>query len=307
MKPSLRLRISMTAIRIGYKPILARMRNVPFARWRLEVLTRSFLWGRWKFRFRDDTLAGVPVRMGGEGTGTLLYIHGGAYVLCSGRTHQGLAARIAQPLKYRAVLPDYRRAPEHKYPAALDDVEAVYRELIEDGPVIIAGDSAGGGLTLGLLHRICVQDLTRPKAVVAYSPWTDLTLSGASIAVNEAADPLLPASRMQEISDWYLGDAARDLPDASPVFGTFAGAPPVLVQVAQTEILRSDAETVVDRLQAQGVAAELDLLPHGIHAFQLAWGWLPEATEAVKRTDAFLQTALSVSDQAATGTRAESL
>ncbi|MHA3914062.1 alpha/beta hydrolase [Halovulum sp. GXIMD14793] len=305
MKPSILLRIAMATMRRGYKPILARMQNVGFARARWEVLSRVFLRGRWIYRFRTSALAGVSVRSGGTGPGTLMYIHGGAYVLCSARTHQGLAARLAKPLGYRAVLPDYRRSPENQYPDALDDVEAVYRALVAEGPVIIAGESAGGGLTLGLLHRICTKGLPMPQAVVAFSPWADLTLSGASISENEQADALLPASRMKEIRGWYLGDADPKLPDASPVFGDFKGAPRVLVQVAQTEILRSDAEAAVARLRACGVAAELDVLPHGIHGFQVIWGWLPEANHALRKVDTFLSQALA-QDQAAIATRAAS-
>ncbi len=288
MTPSVRLRVFSFLARHIQKPILERTRNVAVARARVEWAARTFLFGR-RAGFRSQDLGGVPCRvLDGRGL-TIFYIHGGAYALFSARTHQGVAAGLAVDAGWRAVLPDYRRAPEHPFPAAVEDVERAYLACAAEGPVALAGDSAGGGLVFGLLHRILERGHPPPVAAIGFSPWTDLTLSGDSLKTNADADPMLPASRFADVSADYLAGADRATPEASPLFGQFAGAPPCLIQVGTTEVLFSDAERLAARLQTDGVQVTLDVIPRGLHAFQMMRGWIPEADAALARARAFLQ------------------
>ncbi|MSU89560.1 alpha/beta hydrolase fold domain-containing protein [Rhodobacteraceae bacterium 2CG4] len=294
--PSRRLLLARWLSRTFQRPMLARAQDHLWQRARVEIGGRVFLRGRAPLVFRSDRLGGVPVRRRrGARQGTLFYIHGGAFMFFSARSHQGIAARLAMPLGLEPVLPDYRRAPEHPFPAAIDDVTAAYRALVAEPdarPIVVAGESAGGGLALSLLHRILAQDLPRPAAVLAFSPWADLTLAGASLTANAETDAMLPARRLPDVAAAYLAGADPAQPDASPVFGRFRGAPPVLIQAARDEILFSDAETLSRRLAEQQVAVRLDAFPQGLHAFQLVHGWVPEATAAVDAAVAFAGAAL---------------
>lgn len=293
---SRRLRIARWLARTFQRPLLERTRNHLWQRRRVELGARVFLRGRAAFGFHDDELGGIPVRRrGATGRGSLFYIHGGAFMFFSARSHQGIAARLADPLGLEAVLPHYRRAPEHTFPAALDDVTAAYTALARRPgalPVVIAGESAGGGLAMALLHRILAQDLPRPAAVLAFSPWVDLTLEGATLVSNAQTDPMLPAMRLPEVVDAYLNGADPAQPDASPLFGEFAGAPPVLIQAARDEILFSDAEALAQRLNDQRVPVRLDAFPLGLHGYQVVHDWVPEAALAVDAAVAFARDAL---------------
>lgn len=284
---SRRLRAARWLSRNFQRPLLERTRNHHFQRLRVECAGRIFFRGRARFSFYSDTLGLVPVRRRrGVHRGTLFYIHGGAFMFFSARSHQGIASRLGLSLGLEPVLPNYRCAPEHPFPAAIDDVTAAYAALVqmpEALPVVIAGESAGGGLALSLLHRILKRGLPRPAAVVAFSPWVDLTLSGSSLHENADRDPMLPADRLPEVASAYLAGADPTLPDASPIFGQFGGAPPVLIQTSADEILFSDAKTMARRLKNQGVTVLLDRAPRGLHAYQVMHGWVPEATQAVER------------------------
>lgn len=283
-------RLARWAARTFQKPLLARSRSPWIARARTEIAGRLVLRHRAPFSYRSDRLGGVPVRrLDGRGA-TVLHLHGGGYMFFSARTHQGLAAALAKPLGASAVLPHYRRAPEHPFPAALDDAEAVYRCLA--GPVILSGDSAGGGLAMALLHRILAQGLKTPKAVLAFSPWADLSLSGASLVRNAPHDALLPAAKLPEVAAAYAGETDPRTPDLSPIYGDFKGAPPVLIQAAGDEILLSDAETLAKRLEEVGGPVTLSVRPRGLHAGQVLTGWVPEADQDVAEAVAFMRDAL---------------
>lgn len=231
--------------------------------------------------FRRDSLGGVPVQWaqarGAAPEPVLLYLHGGAYVFGSSDTHRAMLAKLSALTGLRACLPDYRLAPEHPFPAQIADALACYRALRATHEVILGGDSAGGGLALALLHEILAQGLSRPRAVFAFSPLTDVTFSGASVRENAARDSVLTADRIGEMLEMFLGaQDARD-PRASPLFGRFEGAPPVWMTVGDSEILRDDAVRMHSALLAQGVKSELHVKEDHPHVWPLFHNILPEA------------------------------
>lgn len=294
---SLRLSALNQLLRWVERPYMEQETDVVRARARLDR-NAQLLPIRRGTRFHRAGLGGVPaIRIAGRDDGdgpVLLWLHGGAYCIGSPDSHLRLVAELAARIGGSAVLPAYRLAPEHPFPAAPDDALAAYEALLaeEPGPIVLGGDSAGGGLAFALLHRILAKGLPTPCCVVVFSPWTDLTLSGESLVTLEAQDPLLPAGRLSEVRDLYLaGQDAAD-PLASPRFGRFAGAPPALIQVGANEILRDDAVAMAARLEADAVPVELDLWPDVPHVWQFYAGLLPEADEALADAAAFIQARL---------------
>lgn len=222
----------------------------------------------------------------------LLWLHGGAYCMGSPRTHAPMVAGLARRLGGRGVIPDYRLAPEHAFPAAVEDCLAAYRavlaEGIPSGGLILGGDSAGGGLVFALLHLLLAENLPPPRAVVAFSPWVDLTRSAESLRTMAERDVMLPVERFDEISGVYLRGADRRDPRASPVFGSFRGAPPVLILSSLHEVLRDDARMIAARLREDGVAVEHREQPGLPHVWPLFLGFLPEAGAALDEAAAFV-------------------
>lgn len=221
-------------------------------------------------RTRNECLAGVPVirYTAGGGAGTVLYIHGGAYVLGSAR--QGAtAAHLCLDGGPDVVSVEYRLAPEHPYPAAIDDVMAVYRELIGTvgaDNLVVAGESAGGGLLLMLLQAARARGLPMPAGAAPTFPASDLSFSGASVTENKGRD-MLVYSELVEFARWFAGD--RDLrdPAVSPVFGSFDGFPPTYLAVGTRDLLLDDSLRVADAFAAAGVDAVIDIWPGACHAF----------------------------------------
>lgn len=284
-------------LRLTEKRRLARETDVARARARMERLAARYPL-RDADRWSEAPLGGLPCFRRAEpaAKATLLWFHGGAYCLGSARTHAALVEALAQRAGLAAALPEYRLAPEHPFPAAVDDVETAWRALVAEGVppgrILLGGDSAGGGLVFALLHRLLTAGAPLPAAAVAFSPWTDMTLAGESLATLARRDAYLPARRMVEIRDQYLAGADPRDPEASPWLGRFAGAPPSLIQAGAAEILRDDARRMAERLRVDGVRATLDLVAGAPHVFQAFAGVLPEADAALDRAAAFLRTAL---------------
>ncbi|WP_121063197.1 alpha/beta hydrolase [Chachezhania antarctica] len=235
----------------------------------------------------------------GAGEGTILYVHGGAYIMGSPRTHAYLAARIAQATGATVCVPRYRLAPEHPFPAAPDDIMAAYRALLEAGHdprrVIIGGDSAGGGLALVLLTQILAKGLPVPAGYFGFSPFTDLTFSGASFRENAKAEVLLPATRAEDLAEFYLqGQDPADL-RASPLFADMAGAPPVWLSVSDTEILRDDTFRLAEKLAEQGREVHLHKAGNLPHAWPIFQGRLPEADVAIRDLAVWVRSILTAS------------
>lgn len=279
---SVRARLLNTWLRWIERPALNRLtaRDVSRVRRRFEWQCRLLcpvprgLARRWTRRAGMDVL-----ELGPETGPRLLYLHGGGYVFGSHRTHKGLAGRLALRLGVGAVVPHYPLAPEAPFPAAPEAVLRLYRELSAEGPVILAGDSAGGGLALALLAMICAEpDLPQPVATLALSPLTDLAMTGDSVTANDASEVVLPADGIREAALGYLDGADPEDPRASPLHARFPGAAPVHVWVGAGEILRDDSRRMVDRLRDQGIDARLTIEPDLPHVWPIFPGWLlPEA------------------------------
>ena len=212
----------------------------------------------------------------------VLYLHGGGYVIGSPRSHRHLAAAIASAGQATGLLLDYRLAPEHPFPAAVEDATAAYRWLLEQGiapgHVVIGGDSAGGGLTVATLVALRDAGVPRPAAGVCISPWTDLTFGGASYRTRAQSDPIVSRPGIDGIAQAYLGAT----PLASPLFADLRGLPPLLIQVGSDEVLLDDATELADRAKAAGVDTTLEVWDRMIHV----WHWfLPMLDEAQAAID----------------------
>ncbi|NUR96573.1 MAG: alpha/beta hydrolase [Kribbellaceae bacterium] len=243
----------------------------------------------------ERTLGGVPaldVRVdGADKPGVILYLHGGGYVIGSARTGANLAAPLSRRSGVPAVSLEYRLAPEHPFPAGLHDALAAYRELVEGGqPVVVAGDSAGGGLALGMLLAARAEGLPQPAGAVLFSPWTDVALTGPSIDARGDYDPLFSRANMEESAALYLGGADPRNELASPVLADLKGLPPLLVQVGSAEVLLDDSLRLVARAAEQEVDVSLDVVAGAPHVFQYFAGLLPEADEALDHAATFIAT-----------------
>jgi epsilon-lactone hydrolase len=240
--------------------------------------------------------AGVPaawiVPPGLETSRVILYLHGGSYNAGSINSHLPLTSNIALAAKARVLAIDYRLAPEHPFPAAVDDAVAVYRWLlkqpVEPNRIVVAGDSAGGGLVLSLLLSLHQLGLPQPAAGVCLSPWTDLTCSGESFAANEKADFMIKRAPGLESAKIYAGGADLRAPLISPLYADPVGLPPLLIQVGSEENLLSDSTLFADKARAAGVDVTLDVWKGMQHVWQYAASLLPEARQAVARIGEFI-------------------
>jgi epsilon-lactone hydrolase len=223
----------------------------------------------------------------------LLYSHGGGYTMFSRKTHQGLATRLAQEFESQAIVYDYRLAPEHKFPAAIEDAISVYEHILKIGydpkNIILAGDSAGGGITFALMLAARDRDLPMPGLAIGLSPWVDMTHSGKSFIENEATDVMLNPAGIRTFVERYTKDDDAKNPYASPLFGNLKGFPPVMLQAAGDEILRDDSVMLAAGLREAGVAVELDIWPGLFHVFEFAWRWLPQSNEAIIKMGDFVR------------------
>ncbi|MEK9519709.1 alpha/beta hydrolase [Streptomyces venezuelae] len=235
---------------------------------------------------------------GAADRGRLLYLHGGGYVLGSPDTHTGLAGELAARTGLRATSVDYRLAPEHAFPAAVEDGLAAYRDLLETGTdpreLVLVGDSAGGGLALATLLAARKAGLPQPAAVVVFSPWVDLTLSGESMRTRADADPIFTEAGIRAFADLYIGAGDPGDPLASPVLADLTGLPPLLVQVGANEVLLDDAVRLAARAGAAGVEATLEIGAGLPHVYQGEHGRLEEADAALDRAARFLTAHLPV-------------
>ena len=222
----------------------------------------------------------------------ILYIHGGAYVVGSPKSHIAMCARLAKRAAATITVIDYRLAPEHVYPAAVDDCVAAYRAIISDidpSLVTIAGDSAGGGATLAMLGVLKAAGDPMPGAVYVLSPWADLTASGESVVTRAPFDPMFDGDGLIDAATTYAGDTPLDDPGVSPLFADPTGYPPTLIQTGMDEILLSDSTRLAERYEAAGVDVRLDLRDDLWHVYPVLAGYMPEATDALVRAAVFIR------------------
>ncbi len=236
-------------------------------------------------RFEKDSLAGIAVIRSGfvqDPEQALLYLHGGGYVIGSASTHRGLTGHLAKASGCEVFTPDYRLAPEHPFPAALDDAEAAWMALIQRGfrpeQMAVAGDSAGGGLSVALAMRLRDKGLPMPSSITLFSPWVDLTQSQL---YTPECEPVLQANWTEKCAALYAGPEALDNPLISPVFGDLSGLPPLLIQVGSEEILLNDSERLARVARRDGVSTSLEIHNGLWHVFQLHSSQLARAGAAV--------------------------
>lgn len=229
--------------------------------------------------------------------GALLYLHGGGYCVGSIASHRGLAGDLSRAVGRRVLLLDYRLAPEHPFPAALDDATAAYRSLLDGGAdpqrLAIAGDSAGGGLAAATLVALRDAGTPLPAAAALLSPWTDLSLSGPSMEARADVDPMVQRATLQPMADAYLDGADPTTPLASPLFADLRRLPPLLIHVGSAETLLDDAVRFAARARAAGVDATLEVWDDMVHVWHAFAFLLPEARDAIARLGAFLRERLA--------------
>ncbi len=288
------------ALRTVVKPRLARETSALNMRRRLEATARLVFRPPRGAVFEPDRLEAegraVPAlrgRVGAPSSGrVVLYLHGGAYLAGSPRTHRHLALRLASAAGAEAVIPDYRLAPENPFPAALEDAHAAYAALlargVPSGGIALAGDSAGGGLAAALLLTAAEAGLPQPGALIGFSPWADMTARAASIRANTRADAMLPAQRLTDVAAMVLQGADPRDPRASPALGRFAAPPPALLFASETEIIRDDAVALAEALRAGGGKVTLRITRRMPHAWPIFAGLLRAADRTVAEAGAFL-------------------
>jgi monoterpene epsilon-lactone hydrolase len=216
----------------------------------------------------------------------MLYLHGGGYTGGSPRSHRPLAARLAEAAKTTAIVAEYRLGPEHACPAAVEDAIAVYRWMLDEGAepdrMVVAGDSAGGGLTLALALALKDLDLPQPAGLFLISPWADLTQSHATLRTKAQDDPMITRQGLDDSAKAYLGGFNPRDPRASPVFGDFAGLAPMLIQVGSEEALLGDSLLIAERAGHARVDVRLEVWPEMIHVWHAFGGQLSAARRAIK-------------------------
>ncbi len=291
---SIRLTLTNFLLRTIERRALARIKEPTKIRRRMEFQTRLFFRpkrgtaiSREALAFGQSSVSALKIGSGDQGA--LLYLHGGAYIFGSAKTHRRFAAKLAEDNALTAYSVNYRLAPEHPFPAAIDDALTAYQALLGRGlkNITIAGDSAGGGLALALLHIILAKGLPAPRAVVAFSPLTDQTMQSQSLKENAKSEAMLPAERMGEVRDMYITEDFKN-PLASPLFGDFKNAPPVFLSVGTREILRDDTLAMAAKLRAQNVPVTLEILENAPHVWPFFHGRLPEADATLKKLQTFL-------------------
>lgn len=235
---------------------------------------------------------------GSDRSQVLLYLHGGGYCIGSINTHRNLAGRLALATGVAVCNLDYRLAPEHPFPAAIDDTVSAYRQLLDGGTapasIAIGGDSAGGGLTLATLLALRAEGTALPGAAVCLSPWTDLTQSAASYDTRVEVEPMVTKAGLDAMAEAYLAGTPATEPLASPRYADLTGLPPLMVEVGDAEVLLDDSITLAEQARAAGVDVTLRVWPELCHVFQaFPPEIIPESDESIAAIAAFLRDRLT--------------
>ncbi len=284
----------------AYKAAAARLANAKT----VEDWRASIAHGTEKLIAVDDDIKVEPVDAGGvsaewvtppnvKADRVLMYVHGGGYIMCSARFHRGLVARLARAAGVKALNVDYRLAPEHPYPAAVNDATAAYRWLISQGVkpdhIVMAGDSAGGGLTLATLVNLRNSGIPLPSAAICISPWVDLAMTGHTMSTKSKADPYVQKEQCQFMARNYLRDTDPRTPLASPLYADLRGLPPLLIHVGSAETLLSDATRIAERAGAADVNVTLEIWKDMVHGWHIFAPILPEGQKAIDRVGEFIK------------------
>ncbi len=223
----------------------------------------------------------------------VLWLHGGGYNAGSPKIYRKMAAYVSKAVRAKALLPDYRLAPEHVFPAAVTDALKAYGFLLEQGftedNIVIGGDSAGGGLTLSTLLALKQAGAKMPRCAVVFSPWTDLSCSGATYERLRKLDPIITKEDLADAGRWYAGERELKDPMASPMYADLSGLPPMLVQVGGDETMLDDSRVFAERARAAGVDATLKIYEGMWHVHQTAVPEVPESLLAYNDVAAFIR------------------
>ena len=248
-------------------------------------------------RLEAADLNGVPgefsLAPGSDASRVLMYFHGGGY--CSGSivSHRRMVTEAGRAARMRTLAVAYRLGPEHPFPAALEDAMTAWRFLRAQGvaadDIAVGGDSAGGNLTIGLINRLRAAGEEQPACAWLASPWTDLTMSGASLAAKDAVDPLIHKAYLEELASAYAGSADRRDPLVSPLFSDLRGFPPTFIQVGSAETLLDDATRFAASAGAADVPVTLQVWPHMIHAWMMWNAKLADGRKALEQGGAFMR------------------
>lgn len=295
MNPSIRSRIVRAIIKYGMKPRIVAHIPVQKQRSVMDALTRLVILPR-KTTVEKISAGGVPAEWvyadSSQQNKVIIYFHGGGYNWGSCNTHRELAARLSLASNARVLLVDYRLAPEHPFPAALDDAISGYKWLLAQGftanDIVMAGDSAGGGLTLATAVSLRDQTIALPSALLCLSPWADLEMSSDTMNSKASVDPMLSEASLAVWAKHYIAADQGNNPLISPIHANFHGLPPLLIQAGEDEVLLGDALLVAERAKAAGVDVTLDVWPHMWHVWQAMALIVPEARQAISQLGTFV-------------------
>jgi epsilon-lactone hydrolase len=244
---------------------------------------------------KDGSVKGEWLGLNGESRRTIYYLHGGAYVACSPETHRAFTSALSRVANARVFALDYRLAPEHRFPAAVEDAVAGYHWLLDQGvdpqEIVIGGDSAGGGLTVATLIALRDAGERLPRAAFVISPWADLACAGRSLDANDERDPMFYGAGVRWMAPVYLGGASPRDPLASPIYADLSKLPPLLIHVSDNEVLLDDSTRLADRAKQCGVNVDLRVwndLPHAWPVF-VAFR-MPESFQALGEIVEFIRT-----------------
>lgn len=248
------------------------------------------------YKTKKQTIAQVPtVHIQPKTTQSglsILYLHGGGYVVGSSKSHTKLAAQIGHAAQAQVWLPEYRLAPEHTSPAAIEDVITVYKALLAQGQdpkkLVIAGDSAGGGLSLSTAIAIRDAGLPLPASLVLLSPWVDLSLSGSTMKTHAAQDAMLSENWLAWCAKNYCGQKSGTDPTCSPLYADLTGLPPILIHVGTEEVLLDDAKRLAEQTEKYGIPTNLKVYDRVGHVFQFHAGILNESNDSIERIGQFI-------------------
>lgn len=227
-----------------------------------------------------------------ESDRVLLYFHGGGYSVCSWETHRSLISNLCKASGLRTLAVNYRLAPEHPFPAAVEDAVIAYKFLLKSeqaSNIVVGGDSAGGGLTMALLLSLKHQEIPMPAKVIALSPWLDLSVPSEERNENVHKDPLLDAYSVKVWAERYLQTTNPQNCLASPIYGDLNGLPPMLIHVGEREMLLDDTVRFIEKARDAGVDARLKIWPSMVHVFQFLSAIIPEAKHSINELGDFLK------------------
>ncbi len=230
----------------------------------------------------------------------ILYLHGGAFIMGGCTTHRQFVSHLARAAGVRTVIPEYRLAPEHPYPAAIDDAVRTYRHLISNGlmpeDIVFAGDSAGANLALATMLKLRDAGDPLPAAACLLSPWIDLATTGETMTSNAENDPWFRPEDIRYVAGYYCDADQIKEPLASPVYADVSGLPPLFIQVGSDEVLLSDSTRLADKVQASGGEVEIEIWPGMWHVFQVFVGVMPESSEAIRKIGGYIRQVFAKSD-----------